>query len=138
MRALCAGHAGGNRGEYQNAFQSFAENENADIEKRNRRARVRLGRIRRAVRGDSLPDHHPHDRDRGRENADPKNDAPRALALAQSSRTHDEKLSTVVNRLLPVGCVFLAAICTASLALSSPSASEGISRKVIDHAKCPA
>jgi hypothetical protein len=58
-----------------------------------------------------LPDNHRHHRDRGRENTDPKNDAPRALALAQSSRTHDVNPITVVNRPLPVGCVFLAAIC---------------------------
>jgi len=92
MCALCAGHARGNRGEYQNAFQSFAKNENADIEKRNRRARVRLGRIRRAMRGDTLPDNHRHHGDCSDENADSKNDAPRALALAQSSRTHVEIL----------------------------------------------
>ena len=93
MRALCAGHAGGNRGEYQNAFQSFAKNENADVEKRNRRARVRLGRIRRAMRGHALPDHHRHDRNRGDENPDSKNNAPRPVGLTQSSRTHDKSLS---------------------------------------------
>src|SRR5438552_18013853 len=97
MCALCAGHARGNRGEYQNAFKSFTKNENADIEKRNRRARVRLGRIRRAMRGDTLPDNHRHHGDCSDENADSKNHPPWALALAPSSRTHDEKLITVVK-----------------------------------------
>jgi len=63
------------------------------------------------MRGDTLPDNHRHHGDCSDENADSKNHPPWALALAPSSRTHDEKLITVVNRLLPVGCVFLAAIC---------------------------
>jgi len=80
------------------------------------------------MRGDSLPHDHPQDRNRGDENADSKNDPPRALALAQNSRTHDEKLITVVNQLLPVGCVFLAAIC-----FVIPSASEGSHSRSADH-----
>ena len=111
MSALRAGHARGDRRQHEYAFKAFAKNENADIEKGDRRARVRLSRIRRAVRSDSLPHHHPDNHDRGGENANPENDPPRALVLAQSSRTHDEKLITVVNQLLPVGCVFLAAVC---------------------------
>src|SRR5437588_10353709 len=63
------------------------------------------------MRGDTLPDNHRYHGDCSDENADSKNHPPRALVLAPSSRTHDEKLITVVNRLLPFGCVFLAAIC---------------------------
>src|SRR5205823_7602911 len=78
------------------------------------------------MRGDTLPDNHRHHGDCSDENADSKNHPPWALALAPSSRTHDEKLITVVNRLLPVGCFFLAAICTASLC--HPERKRGISQ----------
>jgi hypothetical protein len=40
------------------------------------------------MRGDSLPHDHRDDRDRGYENTDPKNDTPRPIDVAQSSRTH--------------------------------------------------
>ena len=92
MRAFRAGHAGSDRGQHQNAFESFAKNENANVEKRDRRTRVGLSRIRRAVRRDSLPHDHRHDRDRCGEDNDPKNDLPRPIDLAQSSRTHIPRL----------------------------------------------
>ena len=58
MGLLCAGHARSDRGEDEDAFQPFAKNKHADIEKRNRRTGVRLQRIRRAVCGERLPYHH--------------------------------------------------------------------------------
>ena len=58
MRLLRSGHARRDRGQDENAFQSFAKNEHADIEKRHRRIRVRLERIGRAVCGERLPYHH--------------------------------------------------------------------------------
>ena len=93
MRAFRTGHARGDRRQYQNAFESFTKNENANIEKGDGRTRVRLRRVRRAMRGHALPDDHRHHRNRGDENADPKNDAPRPIDLAQNSRTHDRKLT---------------------------------------------
>src|ERR1700731_4671956 len=114
MRAFRAGHAGRDRRQHQNALQSCAKNENAYVEERNRRTRVWLCWMRRAVSSAPLPHDHSHNRDRCGENANPKNDPPRALALTQSSRTHDVNPITVVNRLLPVSCVFLAAICAST------------------------
>ena len=78
MRLFRSGHARGDRRQHQNAFESFAKNEDADIEKRNRRARVRLRWIRRAVRGDSLPDQHGYDEYCGRTNRDCNRNAQRS------------------------------------------------------------
>jgi hypothetical protein len=92
VRAFRAGHAGGDRRQHEDAFESFTKNKNTDIEKRDRRTRVRLGRIRRAMRRDSLPHDHRDDPDRSHENTDPKNDTPQPIDLAQSSRTHIPRL----------------------------------------------
>jgi hypothetical protein len=92
VRAFRAGHTRGDRRQHQNAFEAFAKNENADVEKRHRWTRVRLRRIRGAVCGHALPHDHRDDRNRGGENADPKNDSPSAVDLAQSSRTHIPRL----------------------------------------------
>ena len=61
MAALGSGHARGDRGQHQNAFESFAEDENSDVEKRDCRAGVRPRWVRRAMRRDSLPDQHRND-----------------------------------------------------------------------------
>jgi hypothetical protein len=70
MEAFHTGHARSDRREHQNAFQSFAKNENADVEKRHSRAGVGAGRIGRAVRSNSLPDQHGGDEKRGCNHAD--------------------------------------------------------------------
>ena len=49
-------HAGGDGSEDKNAFESFAENENTDIERGNGGSGVSLQRIGRTVGGDPLPD----------------------------------------------------------------------------------
>jgi hypothetical protein len=64
MRAFRTGHARGDGRENENAFESLAKNQNADVEECDSRARVGLRRIGRAVRSESLPDNHRHDNDR--------------------------------------------------------------------------
>jgi hypothetical protein len=99
MRPFRARHARGDRGEYEDAFKSFAENENADVQKRDGRTGVRLRRVGRAMRGDALPeDHREHDDRRGK-----NTDAQR--------RFHYQKVITSLRRPLPLGCAFLAAGC---------------------------
>ena len=58
MAAFGAGHARGDRGQDQNALESFAEDEHADIEECDRRTRVGPHRIGRALRRNSLPNQH--------------------------------------------------------------------------------
>ena len=99
MRPFCTRHARGDRGQYEDAFKSFPENENADVQKRDGRAGVRLRRIGRAMRGDTLPeDHRQHDDSRGK-NTDAQ------------SRFHYQKVITSLRQPLPLGCAFLAADC---------------------------
>ena len=72
MRLFRAGHARGDRGQNENALQSLAKNQNPDVEKRNRRTRIRLHRVRCAVRRHSLPNDHSDNEKRGYDNADAK------------------------------------------------------------------
>jgi hypothetical protein len=67
MRLLRANHARRDRSEDENTFEAFAKNENADIEKCDRRTGMRLDRIRRAVGGKCLPNDHCNDRKCGYE-----------------------------------------------------------------------
>ena len=70
MRLFRAGHARGDRGQNENALQSFAKNQDPNVEKRDRRARVWLHRVGRAVRRHSLPENHSDNNERGHDNAD--------------------------------------------------------------------
>ena len=56
MLTFRAHHARGDRGENEDAFQPFAENKDADIEKSRRWISARAQRIRVALRGHALPD----------------------------------------------------------------------------------
>jgi hypothetical protein len=69
MHPFGANHTGRDGSQHENAFQPFSEDENADIEKRDRRARVGPHRIRRAVCADSLPNQHRDHRKRRYDNA---------------------------------------------------------------------
>ena len=100
MHALCARHTGSDGGKYENAFQAFAENENADIEKRDRRARIRPHRIGRALCSNRLPHQHRDDKERDRNDADAQNRLHLGL-----------KRITEATWLLPISCFFLAAGC---------------------------
>ncbi len=73
MRLFRAGHARGDRCQNENAFQSFAEDEDANIEKRHRWARVWLHRIGCPMHSNPLPDDHRDHENRGGENSDDKN-----------------------------------------------------------------
>src|SRR4029077_14485824 len=84
------------------AFQSFTENENADVEERDGRARVRPHRVWRAVCAESLPNQHRDQKKRRYDNAD-----------AQSRLHLRLKFITGTRSLLPIDCFFLAAACVA-------------------------
>ena len=70
MHAFGPRHTRGDGSEDENAFQSLSEDENADIEERDCRARVRARRIRRTVCRDPLPNQHRGHKKRGNDNAD--------------------------------------------------------------------
>ena len=72
MRPFCTRHARRDRCQHQDAFETFAENENADIKKRDGRTRLRLRRVRRAMGGEPLPHDHRKHNDRRGKNTDPK------------------------------------------------------------------
>jgi hypothetical protein len=72
MRFFTSGHARRDRCQHQDAFEAFAENENADIQKRDRRTSLRLGWVRRAMGGEPLPHDHRDHAGRSHEDADPK------------------------------------------------------------------
>jgi len=102
MHAFGASHTGGDGSQHEDAFQSFTKNENADVEERDGRARIRPRRIRRAVCGDSLPNEHRDHNKRRYDNAD------------AHSRLHLRlKFITGTRSLLPIDCFFLAAACVA-------------------------
>ena len=56
MGAFRAGHAGCDSRQNEDAFESLAKNENANVERSDGLAGVRLVGIRRALRENSLPD----------------------------------------------------------------------------------
>src|SRR6266487_4456783 len=95
VRAFLSGHARSDGGEHQDAFQSFAEYENTNIQKRDRGSCVRLRRIRRAMRRDALPRDHAYDANRSCESSD-----------AQSKLHETSEAITSISRMLPVGCFF--------------------------------
>ena len=70
MRLFRSGHARRDRGEDKNAFQPFAKNKHANIEKCHRRIRARLKRIRRAVGAECLPYHHGDNASNGEQKPD--------------------------------------------------------------------
>ena len=75
MRAFRSRHARRDRCQHEDAFESFAKNENADVEKCDCRTRIWLRRVRRAMRRDSLPDDHRQHEYRSHEDADSKGGA---------------------------------------------------------------
>src|SRR6266404_685979 len=100
MHAFGASHTGGDGSQDENAFQSFTENENADVEERHGWARVRAHRIWCAVCAKSLPNEHGDHKKRRYDNAD------------AHSRLHLRlKFITGTRLLLPIDCFFLAAAC---------------------------
>ena len=101
MIAFGAGHAGSNGRQHQNAFESFTEYENPDVEERDCWARVGTHRVGGTPRGDSLPDQYRDHEKRGRDDAG-----------AQSGLHLPLDFITWAMPLLPFGCYFLAAICT--------------------------
>jgi len=70
---LRSSHACSNRSQHQNAFESFPENENADVEERDRRTGIGTHRIGCAVRGRALPNQHSSDKKPGHDDADAQN-----------------------------------------------------------------
>ena len=70
MHASGPRHTRGDGSQDENAFQSLSEDENADIEKRDRLTRVGSHRIRRPVCGHPLPNQHRGHEKRGNDNAD--------------------------------------------------------------------
>ena len=105
MRLLRSGHARSDRGEDENAFEPFAKNKHADIEKRDRRAGVRLERIRRAMCAERLPHHH----------GDNTSDGGKS-PITTNGRRRDElisglKISYAVCAALTVTCDFLTENC---------------------------
>ena len=75
MRLFTSGHARRDRCQHQDAFETFAEDENADIQKRDGRTRVRLRWVRRAMGREPLPYDHRDHANRGHQDADPKGGA---------------------------------------------------------------
>jgi hypothetical protein len=72
VHLIAPGHACCDRGDHKDAFESFAEYKNPNVHERDRRARVQLRRIWRAMRGYTLPDNH-----RDQENRAGKNNTKR-------------------------------------------------------------
>ena len=99
MRPFCTRHARSDRGQHEDAFKSFPENENADVKESDGRAGVRLRRIGRTMRGDALPEDHRNDDDGRGKNSNAQ------------GRFHYQKVITSLRRPLPLGCAFLAADC---------------------------
>jgi hypothetical protein len=72
MRLFTSGHARRDRCQHQDAFEAFAENENANVQKRHRRTSLRLGWVRRAMGGQPLPYDHRDHASRSHEDANPE------------------------------------------------------------------
>jgi hypothetical protein len=120
MRFFRPGHTRGDRGQDENAFETFSENENGYVEKCDRRTCVRPQRIGRAVLGCSLPKQKGSD-GHGQQAEDQWKGRLYKSAVCALSHCpiHAEQFIIVVTPSLPVGCDFLAASC-AEIASGGP------------------
>ena len=119
--AAGARHARGDRGDDENAFEAFAENEHRDVECGNGRAGIGGGRIGRATDGDSLPDHHRDDSERGEKNEQLHHDTETRggklgsgrgdVRRARGGRDHWVECYHSTREALPRGCHFLTVNC---------------------------
>ena len=72
MHLIAPGHARCDRGNYKDAFESFAEYKNPNVHERDGWGRVQLRRVWRAMRGNALPDDHRDQENRGGKNTNSK------------------------------------------------------------------
>jgi len=75
VHLIAPGHARCDRGDHKDAFESFAEYQNPNVHERDGWARVHPRRVWRPIRGDTLPDNHHYQENRGSKNTNTKKGA---------------------------------------------------------------